>query len=151
MHRTHSCLKTTQPEPSVEALPHNAGEVSNILSTTSKLRRVGQRGGFGGSLVLSLGRARVPSERTWRLLCFHVFTPGRGRSHEYTGSSLQFLSKGRTASIGAILGCMDQRDLTQHERDRLALLGVLEAVERLGTVVKRPAKVIPFPKPQPKP
>ena len=37
---------------------------------------------------------------------------------------------------------MDWLDLTQHDLDRLASLGVLEAVERAGTIVKRPAKVI---------
>jgi hypothetical protein len=42
-------------------------------------------------------------------------------------------------------------DLTQHERDRLASLDVLEAVERLGIVVKWPATLISFPKTQPKP
>ena len=46
---------------------------------------------------------------------------------------------------------MDLLNLTQYERDRLASLGVLEAVERLGIVVKLPAQVIPFPKPQRKP
>jgi hypothetical protein len=41
---------------------------------------------------------------------------------------------------------MDLVNLTQYERDRLAALGVLEAVERLGTVavVKLPGKVLPW-------
>jgi hypothetical protein len=48
----------------------------------------------------------------------------------------------RPASIGAVLCCMDDPlDLQQHERDRLALLCLLEELERSGTVVKLPAKV----------
>jgi hypothetical protein len=48
---------------------------------------------------------------------------------------------------------MDRLNLIQNERDRLAALGVLEAVERLGTVavVKLPGKVLLWPKSQPKP
>jgi hypothetical protein len=46
MDRTRSGLKTIQPVPSVEAPPHNAGEVSSILSTTSKLRCVSRRRKF---------------------------------------------------------------------------------------------------------
>jgi hypothetical protein len=46
---------------------------------------------------------------------------------------------------------MNPLDLTQHERDRLALQGMLEALERSGAVAKRPGKVLPWPKPQAKP
>jgi hypothetical protein len=51
----------------------------------------------------------------------------------------------------AIIYAMDLLEMALYERDRQVLLGLLQALERSGTVVKRPAKVIPFPKPQPKP
>jgi hypothetical protein len=38
MCQSHSGSKTAQLRPSFEALPHNPGEVSSFLSTTSKLR-----------------------------------------------------------------------------------------------------------------
>ena len=53
MHRTHSCLKTTLPVPSVEALPHNAGEVSIVLGTTSALRCVSQALGGRSQSILA--------------------------------------------------------------------------------------------------
>jgi hypothetical protein len=139
MYWAHSCLKTIQPVPSVEAPHHNAGEVSSSLSTTSRLRRVGQRSGFG---VLSLRRARVPSERTLRLLC--CYPVETSRIYRQFAPVFEQMSHGVNWRYTRL-------DLTQHERERLASLGVLEAVERLGTVVKRPAEVIPFPKSQPKP
>jgi hypothetical protein len=43
---------------------------------------------------------------------------------------------------------MDLVDLAQHERDRLALLGLLE---ELQGILKRPARVIPWPNPLPEP
>jgi hypothetical protein len=51
----------------------------------------------------------------------------------------------------AMIYAMDLLEMALYERDRQVLLGLLQALERSGTVVKRPAKVIPFPKPQPKP
>jgi hypothetical protein len=51
----------------------------------------------------------------------------------------------------AILYAMDLLEMALYERDRQVLPVLLQALERSGTVVKRPAKVIPFPKPQPKP
>ena len=41
-------------------------------------------------------------------------------------------------------------DLTEAERNNLAVLNLLEVLRRFGTV-RWPAKVLPFPEPQPKP
>jgi hypothetical protein len=43
---------------------------------------------------------------------------------------------------------MDLLEMALYERDRHVLLGLAQALERSGTVVKRPAgKVLPWPKP----
>jgi hypothetical protein len=38
-------------------------------------------------------------------------------------------------------------DLTEDERNELTVLALLEILERFGDPVKRPGKLIPFPKP----
>ncbi len=42
-------------------------------------------------------------------------------------------------------------DLTEDERDEVTVLALLELLQRFGDPLKRPAKVIPWPKPSPKP
>jgi hypothetical protein len=43
---------------------------------------------------------------------------------------------------------MKQPDLTEDERDERALCALLELLQLFGDPLKRPAKVIPWPKPQ---
>jgi hypothetical protein len=43
---------------------------------------------------------------------------------------------------------MKPPDFTEDERDKLTALQLLELLQRFGNRLKRPAKVIPWPKPQ---
>jgi hypothetical protein len=43
---------------------------------------------------------------------------------------------------------MKPPDFTEDERDELTVLQLLELLQRFGDPLKRPAKVIPWPKPQ---
>ena len=49
------------------------------------------------------------------------------------------------------LDCTKGPDLTEDERDEVTMLALLEILEQFGNPLKRPAKVIPWPKPSRKP
>jgi hypothetical protein len=52
------------------------------------------------------------------------------------------------AQYGAILGGMNRQDLTEDDRDEVIVLQLLELLQQFGDPLQRPAKVIPWPKPQ---
>jgi hypothetical protein len=46
--------------------------------------------------------------------------------------------------------CMKRSDLTEDDRDEEAVLALLELLQKFGDPLKRPAKVIPWPKRPPR-
>jgi hypothetical protein len=46
---------------------------------------------------------------------------------------------------------MEPPKLTEDEHDEVTVLALLEILQQFGDPLRRPAKVIPWPKPSPKP